>query len=222
MLTILIKNDMATDERQNSYSTCAGPFLEALLFHYWRYLLISSSRPGTQPTNLQGIWNQDMRPPWSSNYTLNINIEINYWLAEVTNLPECTEPLFDLIGDLGHNGSKTARVNYGVSGWVIHHNADLWRQTAPVGDFEGDQMIVCRPGPTCSQRIANPSLSFRHLEEGVGEYRLLGRVRQALLQPTLHPDRQGSRYSGQAAGQVDGGGCFAYPSLLIGNDDDFG
>jgi alpha-L-fucosidase 2 len=115
------------------------PGLAALLFNFGRYLLIASSRPGGQPANLQGIWNESMRPPWSSNWTININTQMNYWPAEVANLAECHTPLFDFIADLAVNGRKTAQVNYGARGWVSHHNADLWRQSAPVGNYgQGD------------------------------------------------------------------------------------
>jgi alpha-L-fucosidase 2 len=113
------------------------PGLVALLFQYGRYLLIASSRPGGQPANLQGIWNDELRPPWSSNFTININTEMNYWPAEVTNLAECHEPLFAFIAGLAANGRKTAAVNYGAHGWVSHHNSDLWRQSAPVGNYGG-------------------------------------------------------------------------------------
>jgi alpha-L-fucosidase 2 len=117
----------------------SDPGLAALLFNYGRYLLIASSRPGGQPANLQGIWNDSMRPPWSSNWTININTQMNYWPAEVANLAECHTPLFDFIRELAVNGRKTAQVNYGARGWVSHHNADLWRQSAPVGNYgQGD------------------------------------------------------------------------------------
>ena len=117
----------------------ADPGLATLLFNFGRYLLIASSRPGGQPANLQGIWNESMRPPWSSNYTININTQMNYWPAEVANLAECHEPLFAFIRELAVNGRKTATVNYGARGWVSHHNADLWRQSAPVGNYgQGD------------------------------------------------------------------------------------
>lgn len=130
--------DMATDRRIAEYGS-SDPGLVELLFHYARYLLIASSRPGTQPANLQGIWNQDTRAPWSSNYTLNINAEMNYWPAESCNMAEMHEPLIDFIGRLAVNGKKTAETNYGARGWVAHHNSDLWAQTAPVGDFgDGD------------------------------------------------------------------------------------
>ncbi len=113
--------------------------LLALYFQYGRYLLIASSRPGSQPANLQGIWNEEIRPPWSSNWTANINTQMNYWLAETCNLGECHQPLFELIKGLSQTGRKTAAVNYKAHGWVSHHNVDLWRQSAPVGDFgKGD------------------------------------------------------------------------------------
>jgi alpha-L-fucosidase 2 len=108
------------------------PQLAALYFQYGRYLLISSSRPGTQPANLQGIWNESMTPPWESKYTININTEMNYWLAEPTNLAECHEPLIRMVTELIENGSRTARVHWGARGWVCHHNTDLWRACAPV------------------------------------------------------------------------------------------
>lgn len=114
------------------------PRMEALLFQYGRYLLIASSRPGTQPANLQGIWNDNIRPPWSANYTLNINAEMNYWMAETANLGECHLPLFDFIGGLSETGRKTAEVHYGARGWVAHHNSDLWRHSAPVGELHGN------------------------------------------------------------------------------------
>ncbi len=106
--------------------------LVALMFQYGRYLLISSSQPGGQPANLQGIWNNMLLPPWDSKYTININTEMNYWPAEVTNLPETHEPLFSLLKDLSVTGRETARVMYGANGWVAHHNTDLWRITGPV------------------------------------------------------------------------------------------
>ena len=103
-------------------------------FQYGRYLLISSSRPGTQPANLQGIWNQHLRAPWSSNYTVNINTEMNYWGAETVNLPEMHEPLFDLIRNLRISGGNTARIHYNAGGFVSHHNSDIWCLSTPVGN----------------------------------------------------------------------------------------
>lgn len=123
-----------TDERIARWPESDDPQLVALLFQYGRYLLIASSRPGTQPANLQGIWNDQIRPPWSSNWTININTQMNYWHAEVTNLAQCHQPLFDMIVELSQTGRETAAINYGCNGWVAHHNTDLWRQSAPVGD----------------------------------------------------------------------------------------
>jgi alpha-L-fucosidase 2 len=129
-----------TDERLKSFATDeTDQQLLALYFQYGRYLLIASSRPGSQPANLQGIWNDQIRPPWSSNWTANINVQMNYWLAETCNLTECHDPLFELIEGLSKTGRKTAEVNYKARGWVSHHNVDVWRQSAPVGDFgKGD------------------------------------------------------------------------------------
>ncbi len=129
---------LPTDERLRAYRPGTDPGIETLLFQYGRYLLIASSRPGTQPANLQGIWNQEVRPPWSSNYTTNINTEMNYWPAETANLAECHQPLLDFIGELAVNGARTAAINYGCRGWVAHHNADLWRQTGNVGELHGN------------------------------------------------------------------------------------
>ena len=107
--------------------------LEGLVFQFGRYALATSSRAGGQTANLQGIWNQDLLPPWGSKYTININIQMNYWPAEVTNLAECAQPLFDMVQDLSETGHKTAKVYYGIDkGWVTHHNTDLWRGSAPV------------------------------------------------------------------------------------------
>ncbi|HKQ72220.1 MAG TPA: glycoside hydrolase family 95 protein [Blastocatellia bacterium] len=123
---------LPTDERIKNFASGADPQLAALYFQYGRYLLISSSRPGTQPANLQGIWNESMAPPWDSKYTININTQMNYWLAEPTNLGECVEPLVRMIMELTETGARTARVQYGARGWVAHHNTDLWRATAPI------------------------------------------------------------------------------------------
>ncbi|HEU4711032.1 MAG TPA: glycoside hydrolase family 95 protein [Pyrinomonadaceae bacterium] len=124
--------DLPTDQRPSQFLKGLDPHLATLYFQYGRYLLISSSRPGSQPANLQGIWNHLMTPPWESKYTININTEMNYWPAETTNLSECHEPLLRMVSELVENGSRTARVQYGARGWVCHHNTDLWRQTAPI------------------------------------------------------------------------------------------
>jgi alpha-L-fucosidase 2 len=124
--------DLPTDQRPAQFLQGLDPHLATLYFQYGRYLLISSSRPGTQPANLQGIWNHLMTPPWESKYTININTEMNYWPVETTNLSECHEPLLRMLSELVENGSRTARIHYGARGWVCHHNTDLWRQTAPI------------------------------------------------------------------------------------------
>ncbi len=144
-----------TDQRVRRFGA-RDPGLVALHAQYGRYLLIASSRPGTQPPNLQGIWNDELRAPWSSNWTININTEMNMWPAETTNLAECHEPLFDLIQGLAQNGHKTARTNYGCGGWVAHHNTDLWRQSAPVGNYgDGDSTWALWPmsGPWLCQHL---------------------------------------------------------------------
>lgn len=126
-----------TDRRLANFAASPDPSLLALYFQYGRYLLISSSRPGSQPANLQGIWNAQVTPPWSSNWTANINIQMNYWPAETCNLSECASPLFDLIEDLSKNGKRTAEETYGLPGWASHHNIDLWRASNPVGEGVG-------------------------------------------------------------------------------------
>ncbi|MBN1818874.1 MAG: glycoside hydrolase family 95 protein [Sedimentisphaerales bacterium] len=121
-----------TDERIRDLHKENDPQLAALYFQFGRYLLISSSRPGCQPANLQGIWNDSMNPPWQSKYTININTEMNYWPAEPTNLGECVEPLVAMVMDLAETGARTAKTCYDAGGWVTHHNTDLWRATAPI------------------------------------------------------------------------------------------
>jgi alpha-L-fucosidase 2 len=123
---------LPTDERIKNFAKSDDPQLAALYFQFGRYLLISSSRPGSQPANLQGIWNESMDPPWGSKYTININTEMNYWPAETCNLAECVEPLASMIMDLAETGARTAKIQWGARGWVAHHNTDLWRATAPI------------------------------------------------------------------------------------------
>lgn len=124
--------DRPTDVRLAEFRKSNDPHLAALVFQYGRYLLIGSSRAGGQPANLQGIWNESLQPPWDSKYTCNINTEMNYWPALTTNLPECQEPLVDAMHELVLSGRETARQHYGARGWVLHHNFDLWRGTAPI------------------------------------------------------------------------------------------
>lgn len=123
-----------TNERLAKYkSGGVDAALESLYFHYGRYLLISSSRPGTQAATLQGIWNEHVQPPWNSNYTSNINVQMNYWPAESCNLGECHEPLLQLVREVGETGARTAAIHYGCRGWTAHHNIDLWRMSSPSG-----------------------------------------------------------------------------------------
>jgi alpha-L-fucosidase 2 len=132
--------NMPTDERLKAAKKNGlegDPALAALYFQYGRYLLISSSRPSGQAANLQGLWNEELDPPWESKWTLNINCEMNYWPAELCNLSECTQPLFRLIDDLMISGHRTAREQYGCGGWVVHHNTDIWRGTAPINNIDG-------------------------------------------------------------------------------------
>ncbi|MBJ7485082.1 glycoside hydrolase family 95 protein, partial [Brevundimonas sp.] len=135
--------DRPTDERVATSQTSDDPALASLYFQYGRYLLISSSRVGTQPANLQGVWNENNSPPWGGKYTININTEMNYWPAEPTGLSECVEPLVAMVKDLAITGARTARVMYGARGWVCHHNTDLWRATAPI---DGSQYGVWPTG----------------------------------------------------------------------------
>ena len=124
--------DATTDRRIHDFRDGGDPQLAALVFQYGRYLLIASSRPGGQPANLQGIWNDSLNPPWDSKYTCNINTQMNYWPAGPANLLECEQPLFTALHELRESGSITAREHYGAQGWVLHHNFDLWRGTAPI------------------------------------------------------------------------------------------
>lgn len=123
---------LETDKRVAAFGEGKDQNLMALMFQYGRYLLISSSQPGGQPANLQGLWCNSVYAPWDSKYTININTEMNYWPAEVTNLSENHQPLFDMVSDLSVSGKKTAETVYGARGWVAHHNTDLWRACGPI------------------------------------------------------------------------------------------
>ena len=149
--------NLATDERITTLGAKDTSLVETF-FQYGRYLLIACSRPGSQPANLQGMWNDQVRPPWSSNYTININTEMNYWPAENTNLAELHEPLISFVERLAVNGRKTAQVNYRARGWVSHHNSDIWAHTSPVGAFgTGD--------PVWAQWLGSPAWLSQHLWE---------------------------------------------------------
>ena len=121
-----------TNDRLTNLDSLSDSHLLALYYQFSRYLLISSSRPGTQPANLQGIWNRDVNPWWDSKYTVNINLPMNYWPVEVANLEECAYPLFDLIREVSITGKSVAQKHYGAEGWVLHQNTDIWRASAPM------------------------------------------------------------------------------------------
>lgn len=123
---------LPTDKRMKGFETADDPNLAALAYNFGRYLLISSSRPGTQPANLQGIWNESQNPSWDSKYTTNINTEMNYWPGETANLSDCVEPLITMVKELTDQGSQVAKEHYGAKGWVFHQNTDLWRVAAPM------------------------------------------------------------------------------------------
>jgi alpha-L-fucosidase 2 len=142
------RDEVAIDERVALVRDGGSdPALFADLFSFGRYLLIASSRPGTQPANLQGIWNESITPPWFADWTTNINTQMNYWVAEVGALPECAEPLIDLVEDLAEAGRTTAREVFGFDGWCVNHNVDIWRTSWPVG--EGLNTPKASLTPTC-------------------------------------------------------------------------
>ncbi|MDR6665932.1 glycoside hydrolase family 95 protein [Rhizobium sp. 1399] len=121
-----------TDRRIAGFADGEDPGLAALYVQFGRYLMIASSRPGTQPANLQGIWNEEVDPPWGSKYTANINLQMNYWLPAPANLPQCIVPLVEMAEELAEAGRETAQIHYRARGWVMHHNTDLWRATGPI------------------------------------------------------------------------------------------
>lgn len=134
-----------TDERLKNFASQHDNGLVVLYYQFGRYLMIAGSRPGSPPTNLQGIWNDQVQPPWGSNYTTNINTEMNYWPAENTNLSECHQPLFDFMKELAVNGAVTAKTNYNIrEGWVTHHNSDIWAKTSPPGGYDQDPKAMPR------------------------------------------------------------------------------
>jgi alpha-L-fucosidase 2 len=156
------KSKASTTERLKQYASGASDSqLEAIYFHFGRYLLISCSREGGQPANLQGLWNPHVRPPWSSNYTININTQMNYWPAEVCNLSEMHQPLFGLIKSLAVTGAETTKNFYGLGGWTAHHNTDLWVVSNPVGDMgKGDPLWAnwAMAGPWLTRHLYEHSL----------------------------------------------------------------
>ncbi|MEO6914848.1 MAG: glycoside hydrolase family 95 protein [Chitinophagaceae bacterium] len=138
--------NIPTDQRIINFTKDNDPGLVELLFNYGRYLMISGSRKGGQPLNLQGIWNDQVIPPWNSGYTININTEMNYWPAEVTNLGECQEPLFRMIKEMAVTGKETATLMYKRRGWVAHHNVSIWRETFPNDGSPGASFWTMSPG----------------------------------------------------------------------------
>ncbi len=126
------QSKLTTDKRVALFSNGKDPSFAALFFQFGRYLMISGSRAGGQPLNLQGIWNDQLTPPWNGAYTININAQMNYWPAELTNLAECQAPFFKAIKELAINGQETAKNMYGTEGWVAHHNMDIWRHAEPI------------------------------------------------------------------------------------------
>jgi len=132
MLPATTNSFLPTDQRIQQFSKESDPQLASLCYQFGRYVLISSSRPGTQPANLQGIWNNNMNPPWDSKYTTNINTEMNYWPVETGNLSELADPLIQMVRDLTDQGSQVAKEDYGARGWVLHQNTDIWRVAAPM------------------------------------------------------------------------------------------
>lgn len=142
--------DQPTNTRIKEFSKGNDPQLAALYFQFGRYLLISSSQPGGQPANLQGIWNDQLFPAWDSKYTININTQMNYWPSEITSLSECNEPLIQMVRELSVTGQQTARDMYGAMGWVVHHNTDLWRFT---GAIDGPPGIWPCGGAWLSQHL---------------------------------------------------------------------
>ena len=128
--------DQPTDRRIANFDPVRDPHLVTLYFQFGRYLMISGSRPGGLPLNLQGIWNDQLNPPWGSKYTCNINLEMNYWPAEAANLAPCHQPLFDLLKVLHQTGASVAKEHYNCRGWVLHHNTDIWGGAAPINHLD--------------------------------------------------------------------------------------
>jgi alpha-L-fucosidase 2 len=175
------KDNLPIDERLDAYTKGGNDDgLEALYFQYGRYLLISSSRTRDVPANLQGIWNKEVRPPWSANYTTNINLQMNYWPSEVTNLSELHQPYFDLLEHLSVTGAETAQDFYGMNGWVVHHNSDIWALSNPVGDKgKGDP------------KWANWSMGANWLSRDLWEHYLFTGDKK-FLQDTAYPLMKGA------------------------------
>ena len=211
---------VTTDKRVENFKQTNDAHLVATYFQFGRYLLICSSQPGGQPANLQGIWNDKLFPSWDSKYTCNINLEMNYWPSEVTNLSELNEPLFRLIREVSETGKETARIMYGANGWVLHHNTDIWRITgavdkAPSGLWPSGGAWLCRhlwerylyTGDTEFLRSVYPDLeSDRRMEFSVSQRRVDGNVpnrcRQSHAPPLGHKPEQSFVYCARDAPYV--------------------
>ncbi len=231
---------LPTDERIALNPSEPDPALAALYVRYGRYLMISSSRPGTQAANLQGIWNKETSPPWGSKYTANINLQMNYWLPDPANLAECFEPLIRLTEEVAETGVRVARAHYDAGGWTMHHNTDLWRATAPIDGakwglwptggawlcaqlwdhlaFAGDSALVARLYP---------------LLKGAAEFFLDALVPlpgsdYLVTSPSLSPENVHARGAAICAGPTmdnqilrDLFNAFAEASAMLGRDADF-
>ncbi|WP_211999787.1 glycoside hydrolase N-terminal domain-containing protein [Chitinophaga sp. HK235] len=177
---------LPTDERLQVYTKNGGnrdPQLTTLLYQYGRYLMIAGSRKGGPAMTLQGLWNKEMQPPWGSNYTININTEMNYWPSETANLSECGQPLFDFIHKMAKRGRVTATVNYGAKGWTAHHNTDIWAMTNPAGGFDfGD--------PNGNPKWAIWPMGGAWLSRHLWEHYMFTGDKQQLTQ--MYPDLKGA------------------------------
>jgi len=203
---------LPTDERVVAAEKSDDPALAALYLQYGRYLLIASSRPGTQPANLQGIWNEGVNPPWGSKFTININTEMNYWPADAAALGDCVEPLLRMVEELAITGSQTAKTMYGARGWVAHHNTDLWRAAAPI-DGPGWGLWPCGGAWLCNtlwdhwdhQRDAAELKRLYLLLEGASQFFLDALVenkrgRGLVTSPSISPENWHPHGSSLCAG----------------------
>ena len=195
---------LPTNERLKSVAQRPDPALAALFFQFGRYLMIACSRPGSQAANLQGLWNESLNPPWDSKWTVNINTEMNYWPAEVANLSECADPLFDLIDDVAQTGKVVAQEQYGARGWVLHHNTDLWRGAAPIN--AADHGIWVTGGAWLCHHLWDHYLytgDLRFLEERA--YPIMKQAAQFFVDFLVEDPRTGRLISGPSNSPEQGG-----------------
>ena len=201
---------LPTDERIRQFSPAADPALLALYMQYGRYLLISSSRAGGQAANLQGLWNESVTPAWGSKYTTNINLEMNYWPAEVLGLSACAAPLFGLIQEAAEAGQVTAKEHYGAGGWVLHHNTDLWRGTAPIN--AADHGIWVTGAAWLTQPIWEHYLFTQDREFLRRQYPILKQASQFFLDFLVKDERTGWLIS-TPSNSPEHGGLVAGPTM---------